>query len=172
VPQIKTAAAEWERVQQQVRLGQRLVPIYYAVTMISPLGRGDANARTLKAMYKAANWDLTDETYLHLMGLLAAMPLLVPDGLSSDLRRFKRFKLMMSENVAALAPCRVSTMAGPSPSAARRPPRPTAILESLPEFRRQSQCRDRRQVRLWQIGAAPGPHRLAGRRRRQDDRHR
>jgi conjugal transfer ATP-binding protein TraC len=35
VPQIKTAAAEWERVQQQVRLGQRLVPIYYAVTMIS-----------------------------------------------------------------------------------------------------------------------------------------
>jgi conjugal transfer ATP-binding protein TraC len=104
VPKIKTAAAEWERVQQQVRLGQKLISIYYAVTMISPIGRGDANARTLKAMYKAASWDLTDETYLHLMGLLAAMPLLVPDGLSSDLKRFKRFRSVMSENVASLAP--------------------------------------------------------------------
>lgn len=104
VPSIKTAAAEWERVQQQVRLGQKLLQVYYSVTMISPLGKGDANARTLKAMYKAASWDMTDETYLHFTGLLAAMPLMLPDGLSHDLRRFKRFKTVMSENVAAMAP--------------------------------------------------------------------
>jgi len=104
VPSIKTAAEEWKRVQEQVRQGQKLLQVYYSLTMISPLGKGDANARTLKAMYKAASWDMTDETYLHLLGLFASMPLLLADGLSHDFRRFKRFKTVLSENVASMAP--------------------------------------------------------------------
>lgn len=104
VPSIREAASEWERVQQQVRLGQKLVKVYYALTMISPLGRGDTNARTLKAIYKACAWDMIDETFLHLEGLLAGMPLMVPEGLSYDLKRFQRFKTVLSENVATLAP--------------------------------------------------------------------
>ncbi|MBN9142429.1 MULTISPECIES: TraC family protein [unclassified Novosphingobium] len=115
VPSIRTAAAEWEHVQQQVLLGQKLVQIYYCVTMLAPMGKGDTHARTIKALYKACGWDLADETYLHLLGLFAAMPLLLPDGLSSDLRRFKRLRKVLSENIAALAPLQGEYNGGPIP---------------------------------------------------------
>ncbi|KUR75344.1 type IV secretion system protein TraC [Novosphingobium sp. Fuku2-ISO-50] len=104
VPALKSQSAEWSHVQQQVRLGQKLVQIYYSVTVISPLGRGDFNERTLKAIYKAAGWDLIDETYLQLGGLLASFPLLLADGLSADLMRMRRFRTVLSANVASLAP--------------------------------------------------------------------
>lgn len=104
VPSLKTQSAEWEHVQAQVRLGQKLVQIYYSVTMVSPLGRGDVNERTLKAIYKAAGWDLIDETYLQTGGLLASFPLTLADGLSRDLTRMRRFRTVLSANVAALAP--------------------------------------------------------------------
>lgn len=104
VPQLKTQSAEWQHVQQQVRLGQKLVQIYYSVTMISPKGRGDSNERTCKAIYKAAGWDLIDETYLQLGGLMASFPLMLADGLSTDLARMRRFRTVLSANVASLAP--------------------------------------------------------------------
>jgi conjugal transfer ATP-binding protein TraC len=104
VPSLKTQSAEWQHVQQQVRLGQKLVKIYYSVTMVSPKGRGDVNERTLKAIYKAAGWDLIDETYLQLGGLMASFPLMLADGLSTDLARMRRFRTVLSANVASLAP--------------------------------------------------------------------
>lgn len=104
VPQLKTQSTEWQHVQQQVRLGQKLVQIYYSVTMVSPKGKGDVNERTLKAIYKAAGWDLIDESYLQLGGLMASFPLLLADGLSTDLTRMRRFRTVLSANVASLAP--------------------------------------------------------------------
>ena len=62
MPALKSQSAEWTHVQQQVRTDQKLIQIYYSVTVISPLGRGDLNERTLKAIYKAAGWDLINET--------------------------------------------------------------------------------------------------------------
>ena len=104
VPQLKSQSAEWQHVQQQVRLGQKLIKIYYSVTMLAPMGKGDVNERTLKAIYKAAGWDLIDETYLQLGGLMASFPLLLADGLSTDLARMRRFRTVLSANVASLAP--------------------------------------------------------------------
>ncbi len=104
VPALKTQSAEWQHVQQQVRLGAKLIQIYYSVSVISPKRRGDINERTIKAIYKAAGWDLIDETYLHLGGFLASFPLMLADGLSSDLARMRRFRTVLSSNVAALAP--------------------------------------------------------------------
>jgi F0F1-type ATP synthase alpha subunit len=69
--------------------------------VVSPLGKaidgkGDINERMVKSVYKACGWDLIDERYLQVMGLLAAMPLSLPNGLSADLKRMKRFKTMLT----------------------------------------------------------------------------
>lgn len=115
VPNLKHQAREWEYVQQEVRTGQKLTRVYYAVTMVSPKGRGDVNERTVKAIYKAAGWDLIDETYLHMPGLLASFPLMLADGLSSDLDRMKRFRTVLSSNVAAMAPMQGEYVGGGIP---------------------------------------------------------
>ena len=66
----------------------------------------------VKSVYKGAGWDLIDERYLQVMGLLAAMPLSFPNGLSADLRRMKRFKTMLTTTAASIAPLQSEHMGG------------------------------------------------------------
>ena len=115
VPELRSQSAEWEHVQAEVRTGQKLTRVYYSVTMLSPKGRGDVNERTLKAIYKAAGWDLIDETYLHVPSLLASLPLTMADGLSADLGRMKRFRTVLSSNVASMAPLQGEYVGGNIP---------------------------------------------------------
>ena len=115
VPKIKEQAAEWEFVQRQVKAGEKLIPCYYAVTILAPKGRGEACERTIKAVYKAAGWDLLDETHIQLPAFMAHFPLLMADGLDSDLKRMKRLRLMRSANVAAIAPLQGEYVGGDIP---------------------------------------------------------
>jgi conjugal transfer ATP-binding protein TraC len=74
------------------------------LTTYSPLGRGDRDERAIKSIYKAAGWDLADERYLQIQGLLAAMPMTLADGLGADMERLKRFKTVLSTTAANIAP--------------------------------------------------------------------
>src|SRR3546814_15739666 len=71
---------------------------------VSPYGEGDRNERNLKAVYKAAGWELQDERYLQMAGLLAVMPLTMANGLARDFERLKRFRTMLTTTVANIAP--------------------------------------------------------------------
>ncbi len=104
LPQLADQRDEWQHVQQEMRQGRKLCQAYYGVGALSPLGRGDINERILKSVYKGAGWDLIDERYLQLMGLLAVMPLSLPNGLSTDLARMKRFRTMLTTTAASIAP--------------------------------------------------------------------
>jgi conjugal transfer ATP-binding protein TraC len=91
-------------VQSELQEGRRLVRVFYGLTTYSPLGRGDRDERAIKSIYKAAGWDLADERYLQIQGLLAAMPMTLADGLGADMERLKRFKTVLSTTAANIAP--------------------------------------------------------------------
>ncbi|MGE8135635.1 type IV secretion system protein TraC [Novosphingobium subterraneum] len=115
LPQLAQQRDEWQQVQAELREGRKLVQACYSVGALSPLGKGDANERLLKSVYKAAGWDLVEERYLQTMALLAAMPLTLPNGLSGDLRRMKRLRTMLSNTAAAIAPLQGEHVGGPIP---------------------------------------------------------
>ena len=115
VPKLRTEASEWEFVQDRVKQGEKLVQCYYAVTILSPKGRGEPCERTLKALYKASGWDLIDETHIQLPALMSHFPLKVADGLDHDLKRMKRLRTMRSANVAAIAPIQGEYVGGNIP---------------------------------------------------------
>ena len=104
MPQIRDQSEEWKHVQDQLRQGQKLVRVFYGVTSFSLVGKGDANERSLKAIYKACGWELQDERYLQMPGLLAVMPLTMANGLSKDFERLKRMRTMLTTTVANIAP--------------------------------------------------------------------
>ena len=104
LPRIGEQAAEWQHVQSELQEGRRLVRVFYGLTTYSPLGRGDRDERAIKSIYKAAGWDLADERYLQIQGLLAAMPMTLADGLGADMERLKRFKTVLSTTAANIAP--------------------------------------------------------------------
>jgi conjugal transfer ATP-binding protein TraC len=115
LPRIADQSAEWQHVQAELQQGRRLVKVFYGVTTFSPLGQGDRHERAVKSIYKAAGWDLADERYLQIQGLLAAMPLTLADGLGADMERLKRFRTLLSTTAANIAPLQGEYLGGPVP---------------------------------------------------------
>src|SRR3546814_2737372 len=108
-PQCRDQWRELEDVQDQLRQSQKRVRVFYGVMSVSPYGAGDRNERNLKAVYKAAGWELQDERYLQMAGLLAVMPLTMAHGLARDFERLRRFRTMLSTTVANIAPVKGRT---------------------------------------------------------------
>ena len=115
LPQLKDQSREWEHVSQELRLGRKLVQCYYSVGIISPKGRGDANERTIKSIYKAAGWDLLDERFLQTMALMSALPMTLANGIASDLKRMKRLRTMLTTTAANIAPLQGEFLGGQLP---------------------------------------------------------
>lgn len=115
LPRIGEQSAEWQHVQAELQQGRRLVKVFYGLTAFSPLGEGDRNERAIKSIYKAAGWDLADERFLQIQGLLAAMPLTLADGLARDMDRLKRFRTLLSTTAANIAPLQGEYLGGPVP---------------------------------------------------------
>lgn len=115
LPKIAEQSAEWQHVQAELQEGRKLAKVFYGVTAYSPLGDGDRNERAIKSIYKAAGWDLIDERFLQIQGLLAAMPLTLADGLAKDMERLKRMKTLLSTTAANIAPMQGEYLGGPLP---------------------------------------------------------
>ncbi len=115
LPQLREQSSEWKFVKDEMRQGRKLIQGFYSVTSFSPKGRGDANERMLKSVYRAAGWDLLDDRYLQIQGLLAAMPMTLGNGLASDLRSMKRFRTMLTTSAASLMPLQGEYLGGNIP---------------------------------------------------------
>jgi len=115
LPQLRDQSQEWRYVNEEIRQGRKLVRCFYSVTSFSPKGRGDANERVLKSVYRAAGWDLLDDRYLQVMGLLCAMPMTMANGLSKDLDRMKRMRTLLTTTAANLAPLQGEYLGGQVP---------------------------------------------------------
>ena len=115
LPQLKEQSREWAHVNDEMKQGRKLVRLFYSVTSFSPHGRGDAHERILKSVYRAAGWDLLDDRYLQVMGLLCAMPMTMANGLSKDLERMKRMRTMLTTTAANLAPLQGEYLGGAIP---------------------------------------------------------
>lgn len=115
LPQLREQSREWQHVTDELRQGRKLVRGFYSVSAFSPLGRGGADERVLKSVYRAAGWDLLDDRYLQVMGLLAAMPMTLANGLSRDLERMKRMRTLLTTTAASLAPLQGEYLGGAVP---------------------------------------------------------
>ena len=115
LPKIAEQSAEWQHVQAELQEGRKLVQVFYGLTAWSPLGDGDRNERAIKSIYKAAGWDLIDERFLQIQGLLAAMPLTLADGLAKDMVHLKRMKTLLSTTAANIAPMQGEYLGGNVP---------------------------------------------------------
>jgi conjugal transfer ATP-binding protein TraC len=114
-PQLREQSQEWATVRDEMQEGRKLVKGFYGVTMMAPSGKGDACERALKSIYRSAGWDLIDERFLQIHGLLTIMPLTLADGLSDDLNRLKRYRTMLTSTAAALMPIQGEYVGGMIP---------------------------------------------------------
>lgn len=116
LPSLRKSSAEWEVAQNRVKGGEKLIQTYYAVSTIAPYGEGERAARAVKALYKAAGWDLLDERMIELPAFMSHFPLLMADGLDNDVgKRMGRFKSMLSYSIGSVAPVHGEYVGGDKP---------------------------------------------------------
>lgn len=115
LPHLREASEEWRHVREQLTEGRKLVRAFYGVTTFSPEGHGDRHEGMVKSIYKSAGWDLIDERFLQIQGLLTAMPMTLGDGLGTDMERLKRFRTMLSSTAANIMPVQGEYLGGKIP---------------------------------------------------------
>lgn len=104
IPEMRTAASEWQFVNQKINAGQRILKTFYQVIAFAPTNKIEESEQTLKSIYKASGWDIVRDKYVNLQSFLAALPFTQSEGLFADLERLNRTKTMVSWTCANLAP--------------------------------------------------------------------
>src|SRR3546814_20927750 len=59
LPPLREQSQEWRYVNDELRQGRKLVRVFFSVTAFSPQGKGDANERVLKSVYREAGCAMT-----------------------------------------------------------------------------------------------------------------
>lgn len=115
LPALREQQAEWQYVHEQLASGRKLVRLYYGLLVYAPEGRGERYEEMVRAVYSSAGWELIDERFLQIQGLLAAMPLTFADGLAEDMDRLKRLRTRLTTEAACLVPVQGEYLGGGLP---------------------------------------------------------
>lgn len=103
-PIIAKQHQEWATINKRLAEGDRLVKVYYQVVLYAQAKDAHTCERKLRDLYKANGWNLRKESYLQLQSWLAMMPMMMSEGMFSDLKLFGRIRTVTAFNSVNLAP--------------------------------------------------------------------
>lgn len=104
LPEVRTKAQEWQFVTSKTNAGQKILKCIYQVITFAPSDKINEAEQTIKSIYKANGWDLSNDRYVNLQSFLAVLPFKQSEGLFNDLEKMGRTKTMVSWTCANLAP--------------------------------------------------------------------
>jgi conjugal transfer ATP-binding protein TraC len=96
--------ADWHHIRQRLAEGDRLVKVYYQVTLYTPSQDAGSHERKLRDLYRANGWKLYKPAFLQLPSWLAMFPMLMTEGLFDDFKLLGRLKTLSAFNAVTLAP--------------------------------------------------------------------
>lgn len=107
---------DWDFVRQRLREGDALVKTFYQVVLFSKPEESKFCERRLRDLYRANGWKLRKESYLQLQSWLAALPMVMTEGLFDDMKYFGRLKTMTAFNAINVAPLQGEWKGSKTPS--------------------------------------------------------
>ncbi len=98
--------AEWDRVAEATAQGERLVDFTLTVCAYAAQdeGTGAEAAEEMRKIWRAQNFELGNETYVHFPLFLTALPLCASKAACADLKRMQRMRVSLAETAAFIAP--------------------------------------------------------------------
>ena len=115
-PSISQEYEDWQFVGQRLADGDSLVKTFYQVILFSKPSEAKLCERRLRDLYRANGWTLRKESFLQLQSWLAAMPMVMSEGLFEDMKYFGRLKTMTAFNAVNVAPLQGEWRGSKSPS--------------------------------------------------------
>lgn len=104
LPDVLEEAEENQYVRNQLGANHRFVKSNFSVLTISPPEQRTRADQAVKNIFRTNGWDICEDRYLHLQGLITLLPMSWGDDLLVDLTSCKKLKTTLSTESANLLP--------------------------------------------------------------------
>lgn len=115
-PSVNQEYEDWQFVRARLSEGDALVKTFYQVILFCKPENSKFCERRLRDLYRANGWKLRKESYLQLQSWLAALPMVMTEGMFEDMKRFGRITTMTAFNAINVAPLQGEWKGSKSPS--------------------------------------------------------
>lgn len=115
-PSVNQEYEEWKFIRDRLSQGDSLVKTFYSVILFSKPEKANECERRIRDLYRANGWKLCKESFLQLQTWLATLPMMMAEGLFSDLKFFGRLRTMTAFNAVNVAPLQGEWKGTRSPS--------------------------------------------------------
>src|SRR5579885_226779 len=115
-PSVNKEYEDWQFVRSRLSEGDSLVKTFYQVILFSKPEDSKFCERRLRDLYRANGWKLRKESFLQLQSWLAALPMMMTEGLFDDMKYFGRLKTMTAFNAVNVAPLQGEWKGSKTPS--------------------------------------------------------
>jgi len=103
-PLIDREYENFSLVRQRLAEGDRLVKTFYQVIIFAPQEQAASVERKVRDLYRANGWRLRKELYVQFQSYLAALPMMMSEGMYEDLRLMGRLRTLTAFSAINLAP--------------------------------------------------------------------
>lgn len=103
-PSVNKEYEDWQFIRGRLSEGDALVKTFYQVILFSNPEDSKLCERRLRDLYRANGWRLRKESFLQLQSWLAALPMMMSEGIFDDMKLFGRIKTMTAFNAVNVAP--------------------------------------------------------------------
>lgn len=104
IPELREKAEDFKFVGRHLREGQKLVEVYFQVTLFSPPELLSEATQTLTSIYKKKSFQLLSEKYMQLQSYMSIIPFNMGEGIFDDLSKGGRTDTALTWTCANLMP--------------------------------------------------------------------
>ena len=104
MPELKDNKADWDIAQRACDEGKGMCKLYHQISVFAPPKDIARAAQAAQAVWRAREFEICDDTYMQLQGVLGALPMTLTRTLSRDIRLAHRFSTKTVPNAVNMAP--------------------------------------------------------------------
>lgn len=104
MPELRDIKADWDIAQRACDEGKGTVKLYHQIAVFATPSEIARAAQSAQAVWRSREFEICDDTFVQLQGLLGALPLTLTKSLARDIRVAHRFSTKTVPNAVNMAP--------------------------------------------------------------------
>ena len=104
MPELKDNKADWDIAQRACDEGKGMCKLYHQIAVFAPPKDIARAAQAAQAVWRAREFEICDDTYMQLQGVLGSLPMTLTKTLARDIRLAHRFSTKTVPNAVNMAP--------------------------------------------------------------------
>ena len=104
LPEIHEKKHDWDIVMKSLADGNNMVSLYHELMLFAPPNEIGQAEQAAKAIWRSRSFELNNDTYMQIKGLLSSLPMTLSKSFYSDLKRAGAMTTKTTDNAVAMAP--------------------------------------------------------------------